>query len=319
MKLVYFIISGLFVFSIICRAGSEDSTKINSLITGFDFSSNTSSFGRFNSSIQQPSYSLYASFFSKKGFNLGVSGYTIGNTDSTATEFTQQVNLNLGYDLNFGNYFSLSASYTHFLYSKNSFSLNSIYKDEFSTGLDFNKGKFYSNASIYYLTGDRNEFMNSASLGFNFDIQNVFFKNHSISISPDLSAIWSNQDYYNQYAFKTYWYLYLFAQRRPPLTVQKLYDNPELFSRLWNFLNNRPGKLKEFSKLDKDLVISDLFKVQSKYNLSSVSFSLPVYYNIGNFSVNIIYSVTLPMNVPDYLDNAAIHNFSAGLIYNFLL
>lgn len=302
-----------------CLANSEDSIKFNAIISGFDYSNNTSSFGRYNSAIQQPSYSLYASFFSKKGFNVGVSGYTIGNTDSTATKFTQQCNLNLGYDLDLSDFFSLSMSYTHFLYSKNSFSLNSIYRNEFSTGINFNRGKFYNNASIYYLSGNRNEIMNTVNFGFNFDFKNIFLKNHTISISPDIGAIWSNQDYYNQYAYKNYWYLYPYALRKPFLTIQKLYENPELYPKLWNFLNNRPRRFKEFSNLDKNLIISELFQVKSKYTLSSVSFSLPVYYNVGNFSVNLTYSVTLPLNVPDYLDNSTIHNFSAGVMYNFVL
>lgn len=319
MKTVYSILSGLFIFSIICRAGSEDSTKINSVITGFDYSSNTSSFGRFSSVIRQPSYSAYSSFYSQYGFNLGFSGIAIDNTDSTATKFTQQYNLSAGYDLDFGKYFSLSVLYTHFFYSRNSFSLNSIYKDELSTGLNLNWGKFYTNASLYYMWGDRNEIMNSVNAGVNLDIKDVFIKGHSISISPDLSAMWSNQDYYNQYAFKTYWYLYLLAQRRPELSIQKLYNSPELYPRLWNFLNNHPKKLKEFSRLDKDLIISELFRVNSKYNLSSVSCTIPVYYNAGNFSLNITYSITFPINVPEYLDNSAIHHFSAGLMYSFSL
>ncbi len=319
MKTVYLILSGLFIFSMICRAGSEDSTKFNSVITGFDYSSNTSSFGRFSSVIRQPSYSAYSSFYSQYGFNLGFSGIAIDNTDSTATKFTQQYNLSAGYDLDFGKYFSLSVLYTHFFYSRNSFSLNSIYKDELSTGLNLNWGKFYTNASLYYMWGDRNEIMNSVNAGVNFDIKDAFIKGHSISISPDLSAMWSNQDYYNQYAFRTYWYLYYYAQKLPALMIQKLYDNPEQYPKLWNFLNNRPRKLKEFSQLDKDLLISELFKVQSKYNLSSFSFSLPVYYNMGNFSVSFTYSATLPLNVPEYLDNSPFHSFSAGLMYSFAL
>lgn len=328
MKVVVISIGILLSFSTFCKGntgkfdfyGKDDSTKFNSLMAGFDYSSNSSSYGRFGS-VKQPSYSSYVSFFSSRNFNLGVSGMAIDNTDSTATKFTYQYSLTAGYDLELGKLFTLSTLYSHNIYSKNSYSLNSIYNNEIMGGIDFNWKSVYANSSVYFLMGDKNEWMNSFNAGFNVNINNVFFKGHSISIMPDVNAIMSNQQYYNQYAYKTYWYLVLIAKRRPDITIQKLYNNPEQFPSLWSFLNNPkyPRRLKEFSQLDRDLIISDLFNVKSAYNLSSISFTLPIYYNIGNFSMNFVYSATFPMNLPEYLDNSTIHYFSAGLTYSFIL
>ena len=314
----FFAIFLIISFRVVSGA-EKDSTKFNSILVGTEYSSKTSSFGRFSSITKQPSYSGFASLYLKNGLNFSTSSLAIDNSDSTATNFTYEYDLNLGYDLSLGKYLIASANYTHFFYSENSNLLKSLYNHNISMGISYNKGKLYANLGGDYLKGNYNEWMNSANLGLNFEIKNVFFKDHSISISPVAGIIMANHKYYNQYAYQNYRYLFRLANRFPNMTIQDLYDSPSNYQFLLQQLLKAPRVLKNFRELDKDLVISDLFKAKNKYGLSSVSVVLPVYYNIGNLSLNISYSVTFPVNLPEYMDNSPVGYFSAGIYYSFIL
>lgn len=298
---------------------NKDSTRFHIFMTGTDFTSNTSSFGRFSSIAKQPSLSGFASFYSKNGLNIAVSTLALGNSDTTASKYSFEYDLNIGYEFLMGKYFTISASYTLFLYSRNSYSLKSLHNHELSAGLGYNKGIFYAKTYGYYLIGEYNEWMNSAHMGLNLTLKKGIFKDNYLTFNPELYAIMANQQYYNQYAYKTYWYLYGISERYPGMTIEEFYDHHWNYPRLWKFINRYPRILNSFRSLDKDLVISDLFRASNKYNISSVSLSLPVSYSFGNLSLNLSYSVTFPMNTPPYIDNSAISYYSAGIFYSFIL
>lgn len=291
----------------------KDSLSTHTIISGFDFSSNTSTFGRFSSVSSQPSYSAYATYFTPFGLNAGISAIALDNSDTTATKFSYEYDLTLGYELALTKRFKTSLNYTHFFYSANSNSVKSLYNDLFQLNLDYNLSKFYTTASVYYVTGSYNELMASLEAGYNFEFADVLFRNSNLSISPAVSTMAGNQEYYSEYAYKTYWYLYLYAQKYPNYTVNDLYEkSPRVLERI----QNRPWRWKNFKKLDGDLVISSLFEADKKFTLSSATFNLPVYYSVGNFMFNISYSLTFPLNVPSYLDDSPVHYISAGIAYS---
>jgi hypothetical protein len=314
----FFVFSGC-IHAAVAMEESKDSSKLNFVMTGIDYTSNTSSLGRFSSLSKQPSLSGFVSFYSKKGLNIGVSSLALGNSDTTASKYSYEYDFNIGYEFGLGKYFTLSTSYTRLFYSNNSYSLKSLHNHELTAGIGINKGVFFARASGYYLVGDYNEWMNSAHVGFNFIFKKGIFKNNFLAISPEVNTIMANQQYYNQYAYKTYWYLYGISERYPTMTIAELYEHQGSFPVRWRFINENPRILRNFRTLDKDLVISDLFRANNKYNLSSVNFTLPVSYNFGNFSLNLSYSVTIPMNTPQYIDNTAISYYSAGIYYSFVL
>jgi hypothetical protein len=320
MKILFF----FFVFSVCIHATgameeNKDSSKYHFLMTGTDYTSNTSSLGRFSALSKQPSISGFVSFYSKNGLNMGISSMALGNSDTTASKYSYEYDLNIGYECGLGEYFTLSASYTRLFYSNNSFSLKSLHNHELTAGIGVNKGVFYARASGYYLLGEYNEWMNSAHVGFNIIFKKGIFKNNFLAISPEVNTIMGNQQYYNQFAYKTFWYLYGISERYPAMTIAEFYEHRESFPIRWSLINNNPRILKNFRTLDKDLVISDLFRASNKYNISSVNLTLPVSYNLGNFSLNLSYSVTIPMNTPEYIDNTAISYYSAGIYYSFAL
>lgn len=291
----------------------QDSLQSNTIISGFDFSSNTSTFGRFSGVSNQPSYSAYATYFTPFGLNAGISAIALNNSDTTASKFSYEYDLTLGYDLTLTKYLATSVNYTHFIYSANSNSVKSLYSDLFQLNLDFTLSKFYTTASVYYVTGTYNEVMTSLEAGYNFEFTDVLIKNSNFSISPSISAMAGNQEYYSEYAYKTYWYLYLYAQKYPDYTVNDLRTNsPRVLERI----QNRPWRWKNFQKLDGDLVISSLFEAEKKFTLTSATFNLPVYYSVGNFMFNVSYSITFPLNLPSYLDDSPVQYISAGIAYS---
>lgn len=299
------------------ESSEPDTTQFSSVMVGADYTSNMSSHGRFSEIAKQPSFSGYAAYYSKFGFNAGITSIAIGNSDSSATEYTSEYDFNLGYELKMGKLFTASASYSHFLYSKNSFSINSIYTDECQLGINLLSKWMTANVSGYYLIGDYNEWMGSAQVGSNLQIKDVFFKNHFLTIAPQVMNTLGNQKYYNQYAYQTYWYLYPIAKLYPNITIQDLYAHQAKYPRMWRYLNRHPKVLQQFKTLDKTLIITDLFKAENKFNLSSLNLSIPLYYTMGNFTINLAYSLTIPLNVPEYFDNSVINYYSAGLSYTF--
>lgn len=313
---VLFLITSIYPFFDV-SAQKKDSTKFSSIMGGIDFSGNTSTFGHFSGITKQPSFTGYATFFSKYGFNAGVNAMGIANSDTTATNSTYEYDLNLGYSLPLGKHFTISADYSHFFYSHNSNLPKSTYQNLFDLSIGFKLKGLSVNVMGYYLNGDNNEWLNSFQVEYDIEIENFLFTDNSLTISPELGAMFSNQSYYNQDAYKTYWYLAGVALRNPTLTAGELNDHLNRYPVVKRRLSKYPKLQKSFDNLNNDQVISDLFKATNEYNLSSVSFNLPVYYSFGNFMLNAGYSITFPLNLPEYLDDSAVQYFSAGIVYTF--
>jgi len=299
----------------------DTTLRFNTLMTGIDYTSNTSAFGRFSGLAKQPSYSGYLLYYLKNGLNFGISPLALGNSDSSATKYTMEYDFNIGYDWKINKYFSISPAYTYYLSSKDSYSLKSLYNQSIQLGLNFTSNYFYANSSVYYLMGNYKEWMNTGLAGGNFQFNKKKKKNHFLTVTPEISYTMSNLDYYNQSAYKTYWYLYLYSgyQKNPTLRIEDLDPNLIQYKRIWRILNNFPQVYKNFMKLDKDLLIADLFKAEKKFNLSSIGINIPVAYTIRNFSISFTYSIIFPINLPEYLDDSPVNYFSTGISYMFSL
>lgn len=301
------------------KPDSPDSTKFNSLLTSFDYSTNTSTFGRISSISTQPSYSGNLVYYSKHNFLIGLSPIIIANSDSTGTKSTSEFDINLGYDIPIFSWLTSSVNYSHYLYSKGSNSIKSINSDQFSLSLN---GSFKGVTSVitgYYQVGEYNEFLLTGSVGYNLQFNNLFFRNKDgLSFTPDINLVLSNQSYYNQYAYKNYWFLLGVASTYPYTTVGEIYTDLSKYHAIRRFLNNHPRLKSAFLKLDSDLVISDLFKEQKEFNISSLGVNIPIYYSINNLTFNFNYSLYFPINLPSYFDNTPVHYFSAGISYSFV-
>jgi hypothetical protein len=298
---------------------SPDTSQMNSFLIGSDYTSNTSTFGRFSEISTQPSVSGYITYATKHGLMIGISPVVIKNSDSTATASTYEFDFNLEYQYRLNKYFSITPAYNHYFFSKNSASPKSLYNNQFTLGLNFNSKWVYADLLGYYLKGEYHEWMTTAQMGLNIQFENVFFKNHSISFSPEVNVTFGNQDYYSHLANKIYAFLYVLAKNNSSVTIADLYTNENKYPRIWRYLNNHPKVLKNFEKFDKEMLVSELFKANTQFNLSSIGLNFPLYYSMGNFSLNFTYSVYFPQNAPKYMSSDPVSFFSTGISYIFSL
>jgi len=308
--------------SAILTAQEEDNEvdKFSSFAIGSDFSTNKNLNGLVNMFSSQPSLSLYSSYYHKSGFDFTFLFSTVGNSDESNTKATQEYGLLFGYNYDVFKWLNLSASYSHYFYSSNSYSIGSSFNNAFNLGLYGNVKSFTASFDAGHYLGKSNKIFTSLDLCYAFEFENVFAKDNSLSIEPSFTIYTDDLDYYNEQAYIDYYFLYNYSERRPDVTVgQLLYwiENPEtiLDRYVQRLVEERPFLIRKIQQLPTDLVISDLFKEQHKYGISSIGISLPVYYQWGDFQINVGFTVYKPVNQPNYFDDSWDSFANVGITY----
>lgn len=305
---------------------SKDSTeddRTTSLIVGVDYSTNTNTFGRFDNFAKQPSFSPYLSYLSKYGFNLGATGYVIGNSDPSGTETTSELDLLAGYEWVLSPVFSLSPSYTHFFYSSNSGTLKKSYSDYVQLEVSSTVNWWNSSISSKYFWGDFDEIMLTAQTSVNITIDNCLHQGNALVISPGVELNASNINYL-RYISDKFKFLRAYATQYPDATVNDLLNDlatstRPIVSRIAEKLLSEAYLKRRLNTLavDRNMVISTLFDDKKEMKLSNIGFTLPVYYYFGNFIANGTFAAYKPFNQPKMFGNEWTTYFSLGLSYTF--
>ncbi len=298
----------------------SDNLKFSSFAAGIDYTTDNSLNGTTSIYSTQPVSSLFVSYYHKTGINLSLYFSNIENSDESNTQATQEYALSLGYDLDINNWLSTSANYSHYEFSENSHALRSNYSDLFNVNAFSQVNWWNSNLDIGIYLGQAQDLYCSFQTGADINFDNVLIKNNSLSIQPSFVIYASSIDYYNEDAFKNYYFLYEYSQNNPDQTISELLsiiEDPQstqdrIISRI---VGRRPYYYRKIKQLDADIVISDLFKKQSAFNISSMGFSLPVYYQWGNFMLNVGYSLYKPMNQPSYVEEDWTGFTNVGVTY----
>ncbi len=294
--------------------------KFSSLAAGIDYSTDNSLNGTTSIYSTQPVSSAFVSYYHKTGINLSLYFSNIENSDESNTQSTQEYGLSLGYDLDITDWLSTSANYSHYEFSENSHALRSNYSDLFNLSTYSQVKWWNSNFDIGVYLGEAQDLYCSFQTGVDINIDNVFKQGNSLSIQPSFVMFASSIDYYNEDAYKNYYFLYEYSQNNPDKTIGELLsiiEDPQtvqdrIISRI---VGRRPYYLRKINKLDSDIVISDLFEKQSSFNISSLGFTLPVYYQWGSFMLNLGLSVYKPMNQPSYVEEEWTAYTNVGLTY----
>lgn len=322
---VSFFLIGANSFAINTPKDSVDANddKITSLVIGADYSTNTNTFGRFDDAATQPSYSPYLSFYHKWGFTLGAVGYFISNSDSSGSKSTSELDLQAGYTWKLNSLISINPSYNHFFYSKNSTVLKRSYNDYAQLTILSSKKWWSGSISGKYLWGDFDETMLTAQTDAIVKINHVFGRENALVLQPTLEVNMSNINYY-RYISGKYKFLRAYAGLFPDDTFADLLfrlqnNNKPLVRRLAERIAANPYLQKRINKLatDHSLVISDLFLAKKEMKFSSLGLTLPVYYYIGDFIVNVSFAAYKPYNQPKIFGNDWITYISAGICYTF--
>jgi hypothetical protein len=296
-------------------------SNISSIIGGFDYTSNYNTFGSVNQATSQPTYSPSISFLGKKGLILSGTYDIIGNSDSTETGTTSEFDLQAGYQWNLTQFLMITPAYTHFFYSNNANTYKSIYSDYANIDISLQTKWLISSVNAGYAWGKKNDLVLSGQAGFNFQIDDFLFHNTSLTFQPTININAANQQFYNQYNYKNYWYLYNYAQNNPEATVadlkEELINHPVLAKALINYFKKRPKQYDKFRKLNSDIVISDLFSEKTKFNFNSWGFRLPLTYSVGNLLFSVGFEAFKPMNQPSYLSSEWYTYVDLGICYSF--
>lgn len=295
--------------------------KITSLIIGADYSTNTNTFGRFDDISAQPSYSPYISFYHKWGFNLGAAGYFIGNSDSSGSKTTSELDLQASYTWKLNSLISINPSYNHFFYSKNSTVLKRSYNDYAQLAIVGSKKWWSGSVSAKYLWGDYDEMMLTAQTDAIIKINHVFGRDNTLVLQPTIEVNMSDINYY-RYISGKFKFLRAYADLFPDdtfadLLVRLQKSSRPLVSRLAERIAANPYLQKRLNKLatDESLVISDLFSNKKELKFSSLGLTLPVYYYWGDFIFNVSFTAYKPYNQPKIFGNDWVTFVSAGISY----
>ncbi len=296
------------VFLLLQKANAQD----NFFNTSFNYSSNTTTYGRLNSLVKQPSYSPEISFYSKYGFDVSAVFYVLGNSDSTFEESTTEFDINIGYEWEPFKNFLIYPSYSHFFYSKNSYSFKSGFTDNFQLDIDYSIKFFNTGISGNYLFGETNTGIISFRNSILLEKENFLFKNLYVAIQPGVNLTWGNQLYYTDKLEK---YLSNNPEVAEDLLNRLKSNRPKFYNWIMLYKQNHP----ELSIQDLVLLfLPTIYDEDKKFNLNALSFSLPVFFMIGShlsYMVNLIYYK--PINTPDYLDNEWKLFWSTGISYTF--
>jgi hypothetical protein len=302
------------------QSDSEDK-PISFWQVGTDFSSNSSILGRVNSFVQQPSLSVYTSYFGKKGLDVTVMGSNVWNSDTTGTLSTQEYEINLGYNLDVFSWMSMNASYSHFFLDRNSSSVKSMYTDLLQVNV-FNEWKWWMfDLGAGYTFGNRKELFLNVQSGINLEFEDVLVNNSLLIIQPSVGVYASNQEYYDVIAYEQFWYLYNYASRRPEQTVleftDKIISSDSFFAnRLKLFWERNPEDYQRFLKLEDQQVIWELFQPKNQFTFTNLNFNLPLYYYWGDMLFYVSATLSKQLNLPDYLESEQWETYiSAGVSY----
>jgi hypothetical protein len=313
----------LFVFTVSLGFSQDNSDfEFSSLAIGTDYSTNSTLNGGVSMFDSQPTMSTYANFYHKSGFDFAFIMSNIQNSDELRTSSTQEYGLSLGYEQSLTKWLDLYGSYSYYMYSRNSYSLRSSYQHLYNLNLYSTVDWWFTSIDAGYYSGRAEDFFMSFETGVEFEFDDVFKKGNTLSFQPSISVYAGSVGYYNEEAYRNYYFIYNFSERNPDITVAELkeiYRNPVTpkEKNIQYILVNRPRARDRIFALPDDLVIWDLFQEYNRFDINSIGFSLPIYYTWGDFMINAGFSMLKPANQESYFDDSWQSYTNVGLTYFF--
>ena len=282
----------------------QDDIGTSMLLATFDYSSNTNTLGNFNQFVRQPSYSPSVNYFSKHGFDLGITGVLTDNSDDSLDASTLELDLTAGYSLYlFNNHLIIYPSFSHFFYSNNAGSLKSLFSDNLQLGITYTNDKLTLGNSSNLMLGSAKTFMTTFYFSLSFEKEELFFDNTILSFQPEVDVNFGDYEYLNNYYFDYF--------RENPRLMLNFLTRRDYYD-LWLLKRRNP-------EITTGEIIDYLIEKKSEDHFKATSFGMifPLYYMIGNFSMNLSTMIYFPLGMPDYLDAATQVYFIAGISYAF--
>jgi hypothetical protein len=302
-------------FAVIAKDNADTTTSFLSI--GASYATNNAVLGSVNSFTPEPQFALSAAYFGKKGLNVSIVGSKVGNSDSTGSAYTSELDLNVNYAYPFLKYFTLTPSYSHYFYSKNSESYKSAVKGLVQLSLTGTVKWFSSSLTAGLTPGDKSGRTLNSLTSFNLMFDNLLGQGNTLSISPGFGVYFNNINIESRLNAEMYPRLYAFSQKHPSMTVDRFLKLIALRRVFSDSLNLRPRTILYLEKKKGDILLSDLFKSKNKFELTSLELSVPITYYIRSFSFYV--TPTLCQQMDDTTSKSMPLNWyiSLGLNWNF--
>ena len=206
---------------------------------------------------------------------------------------------------------TITPYYSHFILDKKSSSILSGFTDyaEINTGLSIKWWE--ANLSAGYGWGHISDFMVDANTNVTLKLNDLFGKGNSLSIQPSVDfflnknqlVLLSNQKKTNGLSELIKLYPTMtaseFLNSTVPAIVLWRQNHPALVTSISNSVNGKTVR-KNQKKLSGNTLLRDLFPLpKTSFGLSSIDISLPVTYNIKDFSFNTTLTYFKPIGTTD--------------------
>ena len=284
----------------------------SSVDVGFDYSSNSETYGIFNSFTGQTNASPSIEYDGKKGMVLSMSGLFIGKDNaSSLSKGSSEVDLTGGWDFNLWNSaLSISPSYSHYIFSSGAVTAKSIYSDQTELNISGSFKWFRPSITSDYLFGAKKALNLNFSSGFNIKWNNVFANGNILEFEPAICANYGDLSYSSLIAKKLFQFLSpLRATYGDNITIRQLEAN--------GAISGNKSIQNQLSNLSPTATLGQIFTSSNNFQINSIELSIPVTYTFKNMTLNSGLNIAEPMNVPAYIKRQTVVYISAGLYYSF--
>jgi len=289
----------------------KDTAK-SSVDIGLDYSSNSETYGIFNSFTGESNASPTVEYNGKKGMVLSMSGLYNGNGNtSSLSKGSYEVDLTGGWNFNLWNSaLTISPSYSHFIFSSGAVTAKSIYSNQTELGVSGSFNWFNPSITADYLFGKKEALNFNFSSGFDINWDNVFAKGNSLEFEPAICTNYGDLSYSSLIAKKLFKLLSpLRATYGDNITIRQLEAN--------GAISGNKSTQKQLSNINTSATLGQIFNSSNNFQINSIELIIPFTYTIKNLSINTQLNIAKPMNVPVYIKSQTIVYVTAGLHYSF--
>lgn len=301
MKYCYaLILATMCLFQVLAQQTELDNKSIGYL--GFDYASNTNTFGVTVNEVKQPSFLFSGSYLSKYNFDLNYSYFLTDNADSNYSKPAEEHNLGLGYNLQLTERISIYPSYTHLIHSKNSYALKSIFNDIAQTDLFYNTNYYSSALTLSYLWGQNNMFYGSWYNAAEITFEKFLHPKAMLNLQLGMGINYSDNNYYNKVLYDNWGYEDFTSwirqnyPRRAEILIERI--GIEGFDIIKNYIYTQ----------NESLFTPD-------YTFTTLDFMLPAYYYLNDISFSFTVYLHMPISENALYEQYTSLMFMAGIGY----
>jgi len=312
-------------FAAFAQSGKEFDDESSAISVGSDYTTNRNEFGVLDNIVRQPAYSVNVSYEGKKGLFLSFTPYLVGNSDSTSSKFTSEYDLEAGYNWSISKSFTITPSYTHFIFDKNSASIKSGFSDYAQLNTSLKLKWWEATLSAGYGWGQTSDIFVNAGTNATIKLDDFWGRGNSLLIQPSLSCLFSKNQLGLLNAKKRTSGLRELLALYPTMTASDFLNStvpsimtwrinhPALTASIRNKLNKRQTKNSK-KNTGGSILLRDLFPTQkTNFGPTSIVISLPITYNLKDFAFNTNLSYMKPISKTDPSE----FYVSIGVTYSF--